>query len=335
MRYAGLDVHQKQSTVHVMDGNGREVLRRTVHGPWSKVVRTLAQVKRPLSVCFEASSGYGYRHRDLLQVADRVVVAHPGKLRLIFASKRKNDSVDAKRLALLLAVNEVPAVHVPGADVQGWRRAIHRRRQLVAERTRAKNALRALLREVGLRPPKGLWTVKGMTWLRAQDLEEAMDALNRDYLAEQVQRLTEQITRFQKGLDRIARAHPGVALLRTIPGVGPRTAEAVVAWIDRPERFARSKSVGCYFGLVPCQDASARTNRLGHITREGPSVVRGLLAEAAWQGVRRSTRIRATFQRLLHGNPERKKIAITATAHFMIRAMLRMLQTGEMWRETT
>jgi len=211
MRYAGLDVHQKQSTVHVMDGNGREVLRRTVHGPWSKVVRTLAQVKRPLSVCFEASSGYGYRHRDLLQVADRVVVAHPGKLRLIFASKRKNDSVDAKRLALLLAVNEVPAVHVPGADVQGWRRAIHRRRQLVAERTRAKNALRALLREVGLRPPKGLWTVKGMTWLRAQDLEEAMDALNRDYLAEQVQRLTEQITRFQKGLDRIARAHPGVA----------------------------------------------------------------------------------------------------------------------------
>ena len=60
-------------------------------------------------------------------------------------------------------------------------------------------------------------------------------------------------------------------------------------------RFQRNKAIGCYFGLIPKQDASGRSNRLGHITREGPSVVRSLLVEAAWQGIRRCPRIRVRF----------------------------------------
>ncbi len=95
------------------------------------------------------------------------------------------------------------------------------------------------------------------------------------------------LKRLEKDLDARARTHPGVHLLRTIPGVGPRTAEAVMAYIDDPDRFARSKQVGAYFGLVPSQDRSANVSRLGHITREGPSTVRKLLTEAAWQGIRR------------------------------------------------
>ena len=118
----------------------------------------------------------------------------------------------------------------------------------------------------------------------------------------------------------------------TIPGVGPRTSEAVMAWVDDPRRFQRIKSAGRYFGLVPCQDASARTNRLGHITREGPSIVRWMLTEAAWQGVRRPPAIRAFYERVRRENPERRKIALVATAHFLLRAMMAMLRTGEVWR---
>ena len=57
----------------------------------------------------------------------------------------------------------------------------------------------------------------------------------------------------------------------TIPGVGVRTAEAFVAHVDDVTRFARTNRVGSYFGLVPCQDASADRNRLGHITKDGPA----------------------------------------------------------------
>ncbi len=107
-----------------------------------------------------------------------------------------------------------------------------------------------------------------------------------------------------------------------------------MAWVDNPARFQRIKGAGRYFGLVPCQDASARTNRLGHITREGPSIVRWLLTEAAWQGVRRSPLIRTFYERVRRGDPERRKIALVATAHYLLRAMMAMLRTGEVWRSS-
>jgi transposase len=122
-------------------------------------------------------------------------------------------------------------------------------------------------------------------------------------------------------------------VLRTIPGVGIRTAEAFLAYGDDPKRFQRTKAIGRYFGLVPSQDASAGMNRLGRITKEGPGTVRKVLVEAAWQGIRRSPTIRAFYERVRQGRDERKKKALVATAHYLARVMLSMLRTGECWRE--
>jgi transposase len=151
-------------------------------------------------------------------------------------------------------------------------------------------------------------------------------------LLERLESLTTMIQRVEKSLASYSNHHPGVTLLMTIPGVGIRTAEAVVAYIDCPDRFPKNKSIGRYFGVVPSQNESAGKNRLGHITREGPSTIRGLLIEAAWQGIRRSSRIRTYFERILRGNRERRKIALVATAHYLLRVMLSMLKTGEVWR---
>ena len=124
-------------------------------------------------------------------------------------------------------------------------------------------------------------------------------------------------------------------LLRSIPGVGVRTAEAVAAFIDDPHRFANAKAVGRYFGLVPRQDQSGDKNRLGHITREGAPVVRRLLAEAAWQAIRRSPTVGAYFERAQREDPQRKKIALVATAHYLVRVMWAMLKRGTFWEENT
>jgi transposase len=261
-----------------------------------------------------------------------VVVAHPGQLRLIFRSKRKNDRVDAEKLAKLLFLDEVPPVHVPSAEVRSWRSMLEHRRKLVGEQTRTKNSIRSLLRGQGVQAPRGLWTRQGLTWLASVRLATDLDELQRDILHERLQSVASMIKRVERVLNRMAEAHPGVQLLRTIPGVGPRTGEAVVAYIDEPGRFQRNKAIGSYFGLIPKQDASGRSNRLGHITREGPSLVRCLLVEAAWQGIRRCPRIREVYERILRGDKERKKIALVATAHHLLRAMLAMLQTGEVWR---
>ena len=124
-----------------------------------------------------------------------------------------------------------------------------------------------------------------------------------------------------------------VAQLRSIPGVGIRTAEAVAAFLDDPHRFRNAKAVGSYFGLVPCQDQSGDKNRLGHITRAGAPVVRQLVAEAAWQAQRRSPTVRAYFERAQRDDPQRKKIAIVATAHYLVRVMWALLKHGTIWEE--
>ena len=151
-------------------------------------------------------------------------------------------------------------------------------------------------------------------------------------LLEELATLQRQVKRLTKALNAIGRKDPGVMVLRTIPGVGPRTAETIVAYVDDPQRFGRVRQAGAYFGLVPCQDASAGTNRLGHITRQGPATARKLLVEAAWQVIRRCPRTRQRFERIAGNNRDRRKIAVVAVAHHLARCMVRMLQTGEAWR---
>jgi transposase len=262
-------------------------------------------------------------------------VAHPGQLRLIFKAKRKNDRVDAAKLAKLLYLDAVPQVHVPHGDVRAWRGLVEYRQKLVGRRVAVKNQLRALLRGQGIggRAGKALWSGKGLAWLKAQPLE-GTEALRRDMMAEELAELTAKVKRVDKELAGRADTQPAVTVLRTIPGVGVRTAEALAAYLDDVTRFTRNKKVGSYLGLVPCQDASAGRERLGHITGDGPATVRKLLCEAAWQGVRRSPTLRACFQRVMRGDPDRKKIALVATARHMACVGAAMLRSGEVWRET-
>jgi transposase len=333
--FVGLDVHLKHTTICILDGRGRKVKRVRLRGPVSKVVEELRKLRGRVFVCFEASCGYGYLYELFATVAARVVVAHPGQLRLIFRSKRKNDRVDAEKLAKLLFLDEVPPVHVPSREVRAWRQLIEYRTRLVNKRARAKNSCRALLRSLGMQTPGdfGLWSRRGIEWLHSLELPDSLHGLRRDMLVEEIAMFNEQIRRAEKELKRFSQENPAILLLRTIPGVGLRTAEAVVAYLDDPRRFRRSKSVGAYLGLVPCQDQSGSTNRLGHITRDGPATVRRMLCEAAWQGIRRSPRIRGYFERIGQGNKERQKLAIVATAHYLARVMLGMLRSGECWRE--
>jgi len=332
MQYVGMDVHWRQTTICILDENGRRVKMMNVRGPWQKVLEELRRIEGVWLVCYEASCGYGWLYERLKRMAQKVVVAHPGQLRLIFRSKRKSDRVDAEKLAKLLYLDEVPPVYVPSVEVRSWRAMIEHRQKLLQERVRTKNQLRSLLRTHGIVAPRGLWTKKGLAWIEAQEWPTSMDRLQRDILLERLGSLRGQIGRVEAVLEEIAQSHAGVKLLREIPGVGIRTAEAVLAYVDDPHRFRSIKSIGSYFGLVPCQDQSAGKNRLGHLTRQGPATVRKLLTEASWQAIRRSRRIRAHFERIRQGHPERKRIALVATAHYLLRVMLAMLRTGEVWR---
>jgi transposase len=331
----GLDVHQDCTAVCQLDGRGRLMREWVVRGGIHRVAEHLREIKRPFRVAFEASCGYGVLYDLLSPMAWEVKVAHPTELKLIFRSKHKNDRNDARKIAKLLAMDQIPEVHVPSVDVRAWRGLIEHRRRLVEKRTRVKNSLRAQLRALGIKAPvrRTLWSRKGLEWLQSQDLPTTLDHLKRTSLLAELRTLDEQVRLVERELNALGNKDWRVQLLLSIPGVGPRTAEAVAAYIDVPERFHRVHTIGKYFGVIPSQDASAGKNRLGHITREGPATVRHLVTEAAWRSVRHSPTMKAFYERVKAGQKHRKAVALVATAHKLLRAMLAMLKNRQEWRE--
>jgi len=194
-----------------------------------------------------------------------------------------------------------------------------------------------LLKNHGYRQPehKGSWWKKAnRNWMQelsrniADDWSETLsDLLDQLSLYEvQIKHRTEKLN------ERLSH-HAGGDLLQTIPGVGPRTSEAVLAYTDEVERFGRGKEYCSYFGMTPKLDESGSTRRLGHISKQGPSVVRWLIVESAWRAIRKSPSLLAFYERVMHGQTKRKKIAIVATARKMLSIMRAMQMTGEVFNE--
>jgi transposase len=254
--------------------------------------------------------------------------------------RKKNDRCDALKAAQLSAVNQVREVHIPTLEVRQWRALIGFRQQLVRRRSQVKNTIRDLLLREGQILPRGgkCWTQLGVAQLEAmaQPLKAVgLTELWRGELASELRQLRavqEEIALVEAKLEAIAAADARVALLRTIPGVGPRLAEAIVALLDRPERFRKAGEVSAYIGMVPKELDSGETQRRGRITRHGSRLVRSLLVEVAWAGLRYNPWVRETYQRLGGDKKSRKKIAIVAVGRKLLVRCWAMLRDGTSWQ---
>ena len=254
--------------------------------------------------------------------------------------KKKNDRCDALKAAQLSAVNQLREVHIPNIEVRQWRALIAFRQQLVRRRGKVKNHIRDLLVAEGQILPRGAkcWTQLGLAHLTALAKPFSEIELNElwrgqlDIELRQLRELQRELEQVEEKLDAIAKADPRIALLRTIPGVGPRLSEAIVALLDQPERFHKAREVSAYVGMVPKELDSGETVRRGRITKHGSRLVRSLLVEVAWAGLRYNSWVRETFQRISGGKKSRKKIAIVAVGRRLLVRCWAMLRDGTSWR---
>jgi transposase len=304
-------------------------------------LQRLVEETKPDRVVIEVSSMAGWVCDVLREMGVAVQVANTSddawRWRKV---KKKNDRSDALKAAQLSAVNQLREVHIPRIEVRQWRALIAFRQQLVRRRGRVKNHIRDLLLREGQILPRGgkCWTQQGVAGLEAlaQPLSEVgMKELWRGELAielRQLRAVQAEIDVAEEKLDAIGAADPRVQLLRTIPGVGPRLAEAIVALLDRPERFRKSREVSAYIGMVPKELDSGETQRRGKITRHGSRLVRSLLVEVAWAGLRHNPWVRETYQRISGGKKSRKKIAIVAVGRRLLVRCWAMLRDGTSWR---
>ena len=162
-----------------------------------------------------------------------------------------------------------------------------------------------------------LWT--GHLWMELQSLD----------------RLMEQIEMLDKKLNELGEADHRVIRLQTIPGVGPRLSELVVAVIDDPQRFQNAREVGAYAGLTPRRYQSGTMDRSGRISKQGCGKLRKLLLEIAWGMLQHNAHGRSIFARISKGQKSRRKQAAVALARRVLCWCWAMLRDGTDWRQPT
>jgi transposase len=335
-----LDLGKYKSVACAYDPADGEARFHTLATSRAELARLLDRC-RPAVVVIEACTLAGWVH-DLC--ADRGLackVANTASEAWKFKhAKRKTDRDDALCLAQLEALGQLPQVVIPPKQTREWRALIAYRQGLVGRRVAAQNRIRALLLGQGLPAPCGhrAWTTTGLKGLEqlARPLPECgADELWRGLLhiaLTELRQARDLIDQAEARLDTMARASEAVRLLETVPGVGPRTAEAAAAHLHDPRRFRSGKQVSAYAGLVPRQFQSGELDRRGRITKRGPALLRKLLVECAWAMLRYNAWARAVYLRLSRGQA-RKKQAIVALARKLLVRLWAMLRDRTPWRE--
>src|SRR6478609_4741252 len=334
-----IDLGKYKSVACAYDPATAEAEFRTLDTSRAELAKLITRL-RPSVVVIEACTPAGWVRDLCRELGVPVKVANTAAEAWKYKhTRRKTDRDDALRLAQLEAVGQIQPVVVPEKKVREWRALIAHRQALVTQRVAAQNRIRAVLVGQGLPAPRGAkaWTAAGLAGIAqfARPLAECgPDELWRGLLdlALTAYRQAEDLVAVAEArLDAIGKADARVRLLDTIPGLGPRTAEAVVAHLDDPKRFKSGKQVAAYGGLVPRQYQSGEDDRRGRITNRGPAVLRKLLVQCAWAMLRYNRWARAVFDRLSRGKARRKQAVVALARRVLVRCWA-MLRDGAAWR---
>ena len=333
MLFVGIDLHKKIISLCVVNQERQVIQRKTLHCSQPDKIREFFAQLGPFEAVVEATASYEWLWQLLEPLAQRLVLAHPKKLRIIAESTRKSDKLDAQVLAEFLALDMIPQAYRP-TPRQRQHRVLVRQRCYVQRRiTSVKNKLRRILSDYNA-DRKDLFSSEGLAYL-AEVQVSAADRFVLDQLRGLWEFLEEQLTASAKELRTFARKAPAReaearAVLESIPGVGVVTVDVVVSELGDVARFRSEKKVAAYAGLAPGQRESAgRSQELG-ISKQGSRLLRWALVEAAWRLVQKSQRWETVYERL-HKRRGKKK-AIVAVARRLLGVMVALLRSGQAYR---
>jgi transposase len=289
MMIIGVDYHPSfQAIALCVEETGGECGEQELNhsdGQAEKFYRDLKQRGIRVRVGMEATGYSRWFERLLAELGFELWIGDPAEIKAKRVKKQKTDRNDARLLRRLMLENNFPQIWIPSPENRDLRQLLWHRHRLVQMRTRIMNQLQALARNEGYRWKKKLFSEQGRAQLEKLVLAP-WASRRRQELLELLDRLHPTIEELTAAVEREARKRPAALRLMTHPGVGPLTALAYVLIIGTPTRFPRGKQIGTYVGMVPSEDSSAGKQRLGHISKQGSSLLRFLLVEAAQAAVR-------------------------------------------------
>jgi transposase len=322
----GVDFHPEFQQIAMVDTDTGELEERRLHHPdeGEAFYRALLSQGKTVRVGMEASGHGRWFERLMGELQIELWIGDAAKIRTKRVRKQKTDRQDAQLILKLMLKDDFPRIWVPSWEGRDLRQLLWHRHRMVQARTRIMNQLQAVALNEGLRCKKRLWRTERprlesfplAPWAsrRRHDLLELLDRLN-PTIAELSQAVEQEVEKF-----------PEAQRLATHPGVGPLTALAFVLIIGEAKRFQCGKQVASYLGLVPLEDSSGNRRRLGHITKQGSSILRFLLVEAAQTTVRSLPEWRSRYFHLMMRRG--RKIAKVAMARRLAVCLYWMLRQG-------
>ncbi|MGA7364358.1 MAG: IS110 family transposase [Candidatus Sulfotelmatobacter sp.] len=330
----GLDLGDRNSWYCVVDEAGQIQMEQRVRTTAKALQEVFGTMPRS-RIALEIGTHSPWISRMLSDLGHEVVVANARKVRLIGESRKKDDRLDAQRLARLARIDPellYPVKH-RSAQAQADLTVIRARAGLVRARTGLVNSARGLAKSYGERL-RGC-NVRNMNPEKAESLSpELQRAL--EPLLSAIAELSQRICEYNERIEALARqSYPQVELLQQIKGVGTLIALTFLLTLEDPHRFGKSRDVGGYLGLQPGRRNSGRSEPQMHISKEGDPYLRTLLVQGAQHilgpfGVDCDLR-RWGLKLAERGGRSGKKRAIVATARKLAVLLHHLWVSGEVY----
>jgi len=332
--WVGIDLGDKKSNYCFLDTKGNIVAEGTLATTQAELTSLFSAIAK-CTIAIEVGMHSPWVN-DLLEAhGHKVFVANPRKMESIHKNRRKNDKVDARTLARLVRAD--PALLYPirhrGVEARNDLVLLRARDALVAARTKLINCVRGQVKSVGGRLPK--CSAESFHNTVADKLPDSLRYTLLP-LVFQIGEMTARIRTYDAGVNRmIKQKYPEADCLQQVGGIGPITSLTYVLTLEKPERFAKSRDVGCYLGLVPRQDESGDTSKQLRITKTGDAMLRKLMVSCA-QYLLGPFGEDCDLQRFglklaARGGKNAKKRAVVAVARKLAVLLHRLWLTGEVY----
>ena len=300
MLIIGCDYHPSVQQIAFADtetGDYGEQRLKHSDGEAEKFYRDLKLRGVNVRVGLETTGHSQWFERLLAELGWELWIGDGAQISAMRVRKQKTDRQDAQFLLKLMMEDRFPRVWVPSPENRDLRQLLWHRHRLVQMRTRILNQLQAVAMNEGIQRRGGLRSEESRKRLERLPLPPWATQRRQDLLA-LLDQLDEKVKSLTAAVQQEAEKRPETQLLMTHPGVGPVTALAFVLIIGYPERFQCGKQIGSYIGLIPQEASSGEHRRLGHISKQGSSLVRFLLVEAAQAAARFDSVWRSKFLHL-------------------------------------
>ena len=311
--YIGLDVHKKSVSYCVKLADGKIVEEGKLPAKHATLRAWASQRTEAWHGAMEATLFSGWIYDALEPFAAKLEMGHPAMMKAIGASKKKNDRLDARKVADLVRCNLLPACWVAPSEIRELRRILRYRNLVVQQAVQMENKISGLLMETGVEYNKQrLHGEKYFTGL-LESLEEVPETVKQllrlsrgaleSFQATQ-QELVKQLRRHPKLVERVKR-------LKSIGGVGDITALTWALEIGDPQRFPSIADAVSYCGLTSALVASADKQYRGPISKQRNGHLQSVLIEAAKLAPRWNPPLAAVYeQERLRGHCNRATLEV-------------------------